>query len=197
MFFFKKRMLLIAGPSGCGKSTFIRSITDHDHTSFVKEVLRESFSRDRLSAMTKRLRLSKLRKIYAEQNSFTGYLGNFKYFLLHVDTMGPNFKKNMLLLPDLFLSFDIVASVQICTPFDVWRQRNIERIEEKTQKPSRLVKRILKLSSSSNRERKREAESIYAKNLSNWESFLTFNGISNQIRVDTINELILASRNKH
>ena len=191
MFFAKRRILLVAGPSGSGKSTFIRMITDNNQNIFTKEILRTTFLCNRIKA--KRLRGNKLRNIFAERRNFFDTIKGHRDFILHIDTTGPRYKENLILLPELLKIFDVVASVQVFTQIDIWHQRNIERIENKIKKPSKIVKRIIKLYSSGKTRKIKKAESVYLKSFTGWESFLTSNGISRQFRIDTIKQTINCS----
>lgn len=191
MFFTKRRMLLVAGPSGSGKSTFIRLIGDNNQSIFTKEVLEKTLLRNRIK--TKRLRGDKLRKIYAEQKNLIDAIKGHTNFILHIDTTGPRYKENLVLLPDLFPLFDVVSSVQVFTKIDLWHQRNMERIENNTQKPSKIVKRMLRLYSSDKKRKIKKAKSMYLKSYTSWESFLKSNGIFSQFRVDPIKKTIISS----
>lgn len=179
---------MVAGPSGSGKSTFIRLMTDNNQNIFTNEVLRKTLSCNRIKA--KRLKGNKLRDIFSEQRNFLDAIKGHRDFILHIDTTGPRYKENLILLPELFKIFDVIASVQVFTQIDIWYQRNIERIENKTQKPSKIVKRILKLYSSEKARKTKKAESVYLKSFTDWESFLTSNGISRQLKIDTIKQTI-------
>tara|TARA_B100000925_G_scaffold238206_1_gene187068 strand:+ start:245 stop:814 length:570 start_codon:yes stop_codon:yes gene_type:complete len=187
--FSRKRLLIVAGPTGCGKSTFLRSALGNKPSPLTRTILKKAFKRSDFK--TQQLYFRRLRKLHEEQDRYYKYLRNYNNFILDIDTTGPRFKKNALIFPEFLEKFNRIISVQIYTPYELWINRILERKINSTLKSSRNVRRILYKSFSPKPQERDQAENSYYAFYDQWESILSDYNIKSQIRIDTIQDLIL------
>ena len=116
---------------------------------------------------------------------------DYNNFILDVDTTGPKFKKNVLIFPEFLKNFNRIFSVQIYTPYELWVNRILERKINSTLKGSRSVRRIIHNSFSLKPQKRDQAKKSYYAYFDRWESILSGYNVKSQIRIDTIQDLIL------
>ena len=189
--FNQKRLLIVAGPTGCGKSTFLSSALGSKPSPLTKEILKNTFTRS--DYKIEKLFLKRLKKLYEKQGRFQKFTRRHNNFILDVDTTGARFKDNAIIFPQLFSEFDHILSIQICTPYEIWINRILERKINLSFKNSKTVRRILHDSFSLKSRERRRAERLYYECYEKWESYLKNNNIENQFRIDTTQDSIIES----
>ena len=187
--FSRKRLLIVAGPTGCGKSTFLRSALGNKPSPLTKKILKKAFKQSDLK--TQQLYLRRLQKLHEKKGGFKKFTRRYDNFILDIDTTGPSFDKNALILPDFLLEFDKIISIQIYTPYEAWLNRILQRKINKTLKGSKCIRNILHDSFSLKPRKRDQAKNTYYKLYDEWESLMSHYNIKNQLRVDTIKEIVI------
>lgn len=187
--FNNKRLLIVAGPTGCGKSTFLRSAIGVHPSPLVKKILKKAFKRSDFK--TQKLYFRRLQKLHEKQEGFKKFTRRYNNFILDIDTTGPAFKKNSLILPDFFAGFSQITSIQIYTPYDIWINRLLQRRIESSLKGSRAIRHVLHDSFSLKTSKIEQAKITYHDFYDKWESLLSSHGVKNHMRIDTIKEEII------
>lgn len=155
-------------------------------------ILDKAFMRD--SSCIKTLRMRGLRRRFYKEKSFQNLTKNHFNFIFELDTTGPRLIQNLILLPALLKEFDRVLIVHNYVPIDVW----IERIHERRLggfKTSKYVNQLLALSESSEKKAS-QAHSHncdYCDYYSNFERFFNGLGVKEQMCINTIKSVALAS----
>jgi len=187
--FSRKRLLIVAGPTGCGKSTFLRSALGNKPSPLTRTILKQAFKRSDFKIQ--QLYFRRLQKLHERQEGYKKFIRNYNNFILDIDTTGPGFKKNALIFPEFLKKFNRIVSVQIYTPYELWINRILERKINSTLRSSRSVRRILYKSFSLKPQERDQAENSYYAYYDQWESMLSDYNVKSQIRIDTIQDLIL------
>ena len=187
--FSRKRLLIVAGPTGCGKSTFLRSALGNKPSPLTKKILRKAFKRSDFKIQ--QLYFRRLQKLHEKQESYKKFIRNYNNFILDIDTTGPRFKKNALIFPDFLSKFNRITSVQICTPYDLWINRILERKINSTLRCNRSLRRVLHNSLSLKPQDINQAEKQYYAYFNQWDLILSDYNVKSQIRINTMEDLIL------
>jgi len=187
--FNRKRLLIVAGPTGCGKSTFLKSALGNKPSPLAKQILKKAFKRSDFKIQ--QLYFRRLQKLHEKQEGFKKFTDKYNNFILDVDTTGPKFKKNAEIFTNFLAEFNHITSIQIYTPYEVWLNRILERKIHSSLKGSRSIRRVLHKSFSLKLIERDRARKTYDSYYDRWESTLLNHNIDNQIRVDTIQGIIL------
>jgi len=187
--FDKKRLLIVAGPTGCGKSTFLKSALGNKPSPLAKKILKKAFKRSDFKIQ--QLYFRRLQKSHEKQERFEKFTNKHNNFILDVDTTGPKFKKNAEILTNFLAEFNYITSIQIYTPYEVWLNRILERKIYSSLKGSRSIRRVLHKSFSLKLTERDRARETYNSYYDRWESILSNHKIDRQLRISTIQGLIL------
>ena len=187
--FNNKRLLIVAGPTACGKSTFLRSAIGAHPSPLTKKILKKAFKRSDFK--TQKLYFRRLQKLHEKQEGFKKFTRQYNNFILDVDTTGPSFKKNSLILPDFFACFSQITSIQIYTPYEIWLNRLLQRKIEASLKESRVIRHVLHDSFSPKSCKRDQAKNRYYEFYDQWESLLSSHGLESYLRIDATEDKII------